>query len=358
MTETPADTHPSQPGASFLPDFCGTRMVFVVVIAAELLAVALSLARLPAEDNPLIDLALNSLFIQWGALGCTAVLCLSRQWLNGLRDQPAASLAYLLCLLTCLLISETAWLVFRNWLGLVGIFPDTHVIFLLQSMGISAIAAALGLRYFYVQHQLRLRIKSEAEARYQALQSRIRPHFLFNCMNTIASLVRRDPILAEQAIEDLSDLFRAALADGRQYCTLQDEIDLCKRYLNIEKQRLGNRLTVVWDMDSLPGDLRLPVLCLQPLIENAIYHGIETLPNGGQIEIRGERRKWFVSITVENPLHETGSRPAPGNQLAQDNIRQRLASLHDLTNPLKVSIHDSKYRVTLNIPYSHENTDR
>ncbi len=354
----PNGNPPSSPLTdSFLPDFCGTRMVFVVVIAAELLAVTLCLARLPAAENPWLGLALYSLFIQWCALGCTAVLCLGRARLNRLNDKSAAGLAYLLCLLTCYLISEITWLIFQRWLGFTGIFSSTHGMFLAQSMGISAITTALGLRYFYVQHQLRLRIRSEGEARYQALQSRIRPHFLFNCMNTIASLIRRDPRKAEQAVEDLADLFRAALEDGRQYCTLREEVDLCKRYLNIEQQRLGNRLAVSWDIAALPDDLTLPALCLQPLVENAIHHGIENLPTGGTITIRGERRTLYASIIVENPLPANGSAPASGHRLAQDNIRQRLASLHDLSDPLKVSAEHGRYRVTLTIPYDHEDTD-
>jgi two-component system sensor histidine kinase AlgZ len=350
----------SQRYISFLPDFCGTRMVFVVVLLAELLAVVLTLARIPGISSLLYTLALHSLFIQWTALSCTAVLCLCRPYVNHLPDHWVATLSYLITLCTSLLVIELAWWIFNVWLAGDHITPAGHAMFLLCNMGISAIACAIALRYFYVVHQLRSRIKSEADARYQALQSRIRPHFLFNCMNTIASLVRREPVLAEQAVEDLSDLFRAALGDARLACTLQEEIDLCKGYLRIEQNRLHERLTVIWDIGDLPMDLKLPVLCIQPLLENAIYHGIENLPDGGTIHIKGNRRNKAVSLTIENPVLDAAINPAihPGNHLAQDNIRQRLAAVFDLTNPLQVTRENGLYRVTLIIPYPDENTDR
>ena len=133
---------------------------------------------------------------------------------------------------------------------------------------------------FYIQHQWRKNIESEADARVQALQSRIRPHFLFNCMNTIASLTRKDPKLAEEATEDLADLFRVSLQEAKRMSTVAEEISLCKRYLRIESHRFGDRLKTVWETDNLPEHAQLPNLTLQPILENAIYHGIEPLTEG------------------------------------------------------------------------------
>jgi len=273
--------------SSFLPDFCGVRMVFVVVLIAELLAIVLTLI----EDTFLIDgasnLALKSLFIQWIALFSVAVLCMIRPYLSRLSDYRAATLSYLLVLAVCLAVTETAWWLNNNFPALGNLIPGTHAVFLVRSMGISAIVSALALRYFFVQHQLRINIESEAEARIQALQARIRPHFLFNCMNVIASLTRTQPHLAEEAIEDLSDLFRGSLSDAKQLSTLEEEFSLCRRYLSIEAHRLGKRLQVHWDIDALPLHARLPALTLQPLLENAIYHGIEPNNEGGIINISG-----------------------------------------------------------------------
>ena len=249
-----------QPTGTFLPDFCRVRILFVVIMIAELLAIVLTLAQPVMPGNYFFDLAMISLFTQWIALSCIGLLCLSRRWLNRLRDVWAVILSYLLILAVATVITELAW-----WS--LYILPDrgdflasAHVFFFLRCVGISAIAGALALRYFYIQHQWRRDIESAARLQFQALQTRIRPHFLFNCMNTIAGLTRKQPALAEEAIEDLADLFRVSLMDARSLTTLADELTLCRRYLNIESHRLGKRLQTVWDIDALPGDALIPAL--------------------------------------------------------------------------------------------------
>jgi two-component system sensor histidine kinase AlgZ len=219
-------------------------------------------------------------------------------------------------------------------------------------MSISAIVWALALRYFYVQHQWRLRTLSESEARFQALQSRIKPHFLFNYMNTIASLIRHNPSLAEESIEDLADLFRASLQDTQKICTLGDEIALRKRYLRIEQHRLGDRLKSDWKLNGISEDIPLPVLSLQPLLENAIYHGIEPNPDGGTITISGEITKDAIVITILNPLttQNCQQQKRSGNQLAQDNVRLRLSSYFNQENLLHIEQHANEYKVTIIIP--------
>ncbi|MFQ5660993.1 MAG: sensor histidine kinase [Gammaproteobacteria bacterium] len=348
------------PHASFLPDFCGTRSVFVVIVVGELLAIILTLAQPPQVTDRLFELALYSLFIQWIALTCVATLCLSRSYLNHLQDHWVATLSYAITLVVSLVITEIAWWLFIQWPAWEEYSRYDHGLFLGRSMSISAIVCALALRYFYVQQQWRRRIKSESEANFQALQSRIRPHFLFNCLNTIASLTRRQPALAEQAIEDLADLFRISLHDARQSTTLHDEVELCKRYLRIEKHRLGERLTVEWQIDALPGDITFPPLSLQPLLENAIYHGIELLPQGGTIRIAGAVGTKSLTITIENPLPETHPKTGEqaGNRLAQENIGRRLSALYRQTGLLKITTDERNYRVTITIPLNHENTDR
>ena len=342
---------------SFLPDFCGTRIVFVVIILAELLAIILTLAQPREHTNYLYSLAVYSLFSQWVALSCVAVLCLVRNWIDRLEDLWLATVSYLITLGVSLVITELAWLLFSNGGVKAGIISTGHPLFLLKSMGTSAITWALALRYFYIRHQWSRRIKSESAARFQALQLRIRPHFLFNCMNTIASLTRRQPALAEQVIEDLSELFRVTLNEMQGLSSLKDEIDLCQRYLRIEKQRLGDRLQIEWQLQDIPDQSSMPALILQPLVENAIYHGIELMPEGGTIKISGGIKGDFIEFTIENPIPESNKTGQSGNRLAQDNVRERLATLYNKPDLLRVTLDNHHYLAVIRIPFPYENTD-
>lgn len=322
----------------------------MVIMVAELLAIVLTLAKPLNTPDRLFELAMYSMFIQWVALTCVATLCVSRGFLNRLGDYWAATWSYLITLLVTLIIAELAHWLIGYWPAGTGDTHYSHGHYLFRILGISAIVSALTLRYFYVQHQWRRRIESEADARFQALQSRIRPHFLFNCMNTIASLIRRQPTLAEESIEDLADLFRASLLDISHASLLVDEISLCERYLRIEKHRLGERLQVVWDIDALPPAMLIPSLSLQPLLENAIYHGIEPLTDGGTIQISAAQKGNLFTLTVANPVPETTSTRHEGNRLALDNIRQRLAAFYGATAKLDVSPDRAGYQVTITVP--------
>ena len=340
-----------QDNSSFLPNFCSAEVLFVVVLSAELLAIVLSLA-LPiySRDIP-FDLAMNSLFVQWISLTCVGLLCILRNYFAQLSEKKAAIVSYLIILFVSFIISELSWwslYVYPN-----NIIPsrDLHILFLLRSISIAAIVGAIVLRYLYVQHQWRKNIEATATSRYQALQSRIRPHFLFNCMNTIASLTRRSPQLAEQSIEDLADLFRASLLESTELYKISEEWKLCQHYLRIEAHRLGDRLNVDWDIDALPEDALLPPLSLQPLLENAIYHGIERLAKGGSITIEGKFADEEIRIKFTNPIPRDTEDNHKGNKHAQENIRQRLNTLFGNKSTLKVNTTDNQYSVELSLPY-------
>jgi two-component system sensor histidine kinase AlgZ len=241
----------------------------------------------------------------------------------------------------------------------VDISIQKHMYFLVRNLVIGAIISGPVLRYFYVQHQWRRRIEAESQARLQALQSRIRPHFLFNSMNTIASLTRSQPEQAEMAVENLSDLFRASLTDASQRFTLKEELDLCRRYIEIECLRIGeDRLKVNWQTNSLPDDALIPPLTLQPLLENAIYHGIESLTEGGVIDVIGSIKKKRIEIRLKNPLPASGM-PARnnGNQLAQENIRERLQAFYHRKADIQLNEQDHYYEVILNFPYETQNDE-
>ena len=344
--------------SAFLPDFCGVRMVFVVVLIAELLAIILTLDDISEFGQAPSILAFKSLFIQWMALSCIASLCLLRPYLNRLPDLWAVTLAYTAMLVVCLVIIEITWWLTQEQPALEQVIHSSHAYFLFYCMGISAIVCALTLRYFYVQHQWRTHVELQAEARIQALQARIRPHFLFNCMNSIASLTRKDPKLAEQTVVDLADLFRESMQDARQLSTLGKEIELCKRYLRIETHRLGDRLICNWQVD-LPDGLPIPSLILQPVIENAIYHGIERMEKGGTINITGEINDNAYLLTIDNPLPgDNRSEQHSGNQLALENIKQRIHALFGNRGKLLTRIVQDRYITEITIPRYAEDTNR
>ena len=304
-----------------MPSFCDIRMVFAVVVIGELLAFVLVLAdhRVEAWSH----LGLVSLFVQLVALTSAAVLCMLRPVLLRIGNTAAATSSYLLLLLITALISELAFQ--TGGLGQLHGASADHADFLFRNLGISAIMSALVLRYLYVQHQWRQQIQAEAQARVQALQARIRPHFLFNSMNSIAALTRSDPLRAEQAVQDLSDLFRVSLQEASERVTLDDEISVAERYLRMEALRLGDRLSVAWDIERLPRKRWVPSLILQPLLENAIYHGIEPSPQGGRIGITGWAEGKRITIKIINPRAPAlADAHRKGNQIALENIRLRL----------------------------------
>jgi two-component system sensor histidine kinase AlgZ len=336
----------------YLPDFCAPRMVLGVVLLAELLAIAFTLAR-PSLADWLGELARISLFMQWLALTGAALLCYLRPWLARFAVPAASALTFLLLLLNTGLISELAYWLGRNLAnrGLdEDLFPSEHGPFLVRNLGISAIVSAMLLRYFFVANEWRRNVQAEARARIHALQARIRPHFLFNSMNTIASLTRTDPLRAEEAVEDLADLFRVTLRDSETPLRLKEELELTRIYQRIEQLRLGERLTVEWDVDALPEGARIPGLTLQPLVENAIYHGVEPLPAGGVVKIQGERCGDDLMIRVTNPLTERTASTRSGNQLAVQNIRDRLKLAFGERGRLDVDQTESWYQVTLRFP--------
>jgi len=217
-----------------------------------------------------------------------------------------------------------------------------------RTLVLAALLAAALLAYF------RLHTKAFspalAEARLQALQARIRPHFLFNSLNAVLALIRRDPRRAERSLEDLADLFRTLMADARDFVRLADEIALLERYADIEQLRLGERLRVIWELDAAPSDALLPPMVLQPLLENAVYHGIEPGTEPGEILVRIERRGERVHAVIDNPHREQANQRA-GNRMALDNIRERLALFFDAEARLETRAAGGRYRVEIEIPY-------
>lgn len=215
-----------------------------------------------------------------------------------------------------------------------------------------AILSALiaGIVLYYLNLQQRAYSPAIAEARLQALQARIRPHFLFNSINAVLSLIRSQPKRAESALEDMADLFRVLMADNHDLVPLAKEIALCRQYLALEKLRLDDRLNIDWKIAQMPPDALIPPLILQPLLENAVYHGIEPLPHGGTITIEMMSKHNELNINIRNPYVAEKDHHS-GNKMALNNIKERLRLHFDLESSLKAEVHAQHYQVQIRIPY-------
>ena len=337
--------HSSRPTGEFLiPDLCAPRAVFVMVLLAELMVLVYTLASssLPRFDWDL--LATCSLFVQWVVLLSAALLCPLRSVFAALSLQ-VASVFSLLLVMTVAGFSSLVAMGLSPQLGI----GDGGVWWLWRNVLVAMVLAGIALRYFYLQQQLRAREKSELQARLDSLRARIRPHFLFNTMNSIASLIATRPAAAEQAVEDLSELFRASLHESNQATTVADELHLCELYLGIEQLRLGDRLRVNWRVDkSLDGEF-MPGLLLQPLVENAVYHGIAQLPAGGEISVELSRVEGKIQVQVGNPTPEQPGY-TEGHHMALVNIEQRLDGLYGAEAGVDVEEESNYYRVRLHYP--------
>jgi two-component system sensor histidine kinase AlgZ len=347
MLNSPENNSPLMRKGNYLPNFCNADVFLRVVLVIELVAIVFALVSYDS-DSLYVHVALLSVFMQWVGLTSAAVLCQLSRW-GVMRNIVSTTLiAFAVGLSTTLavtLLNLSIADMMRFSLG------STNTSFeIIRNLSVTAILMGLALRYFYFQYESRIVLETQAQARLQALQARIRPHFLFNSMNTIASLTHDEPDLAEQAIENLSDLFRASLA-AEDSVPLQQELELTRSYIQLEALRLGDRLTINWKLpdDSIP--LWLPALTLQPLVENAIYHGVEPLSEGGVIDIAIKLVDDTVHIIISNPLLEDRTEQhRKGNQMAVDNIRERLHITYAGAATMQQFEEDRRFTVTLLLP--------
>lgn len=226
------------------------------------------------------------------------------------------------------------------WLGIL-----THNLWFASAAAGALVAAVLVAGLVW---RAKARMPAGTTARLAELQARIRPHFLFNTLNSAIALVREEPAKAESLLEDLSELFRHALADPKEAVPLWQELELAEHYLAIEQVRFGDRLQVEWAIDEAASKARLPPLILQPLVENAVKHGVEPSPTGATVRISTQRRGGLVVIKVTNTVPAgSGKR---GNGLALDNVRQRLTLLHDVQGRFQSALVNGVFQVRLEIP--------
>ncbi|HTY02743.1 MAG TPA: histidine kinase [Rhodocyclaceae bacterium] len=324
-----------------LPDFCnlGTWLrVLLSVNGLLLAAAALEVRRLAALPGAFVELAG---YVEPVTLGSLILLCAGRGWLARV-PLPAriavtiavpAALALLFADLVAPLDVERQPLPWAAlWAALV-----TVVLLVWFDMAARAHAPAL------------------AEARLMALTARIRPHFLFNSLNAVLGVMRSDPRRAETALEELSELFRTLMQDNRELVPLSSEIAISRQYLDLERLRLGDRLQVKWDIESCPPDALVPPLMLQPLLENAVYHGIEPLGEPGEIQVGMSQRQDRLLIEITNPCNNDGGKAHHvGNHMALANIRERLTLFFDLEASLAIEIGAGRHRVRIELPYRRE----
>lgn len=329
----------NQTGAGIrLPNFCNLGVMLRSLLIVNLFVLAAAILRSASFSDLWAEFLMAAAFVEPVLILSIVVICAARRLLHGMGY--AASLAAIAAFEVGL--AALAWRAAGGFMPEARLLPFAHVALL------TLFVTACVLAYF----DLRSRALSPAiaEARIQALQARIRPHFLYNSINAVLSLIRSEPRRAEQALEDMADLFRVLMADNRTLAPIANEVELARQYLAIETLRLGERLRVSWRLDGMPADALVPPLLLQPLVENAVYHGIEPSPGGGEIAIDIGRSGRQLHMTLTNPL-PAASRQAPGNRMAIANIRERLQLHFDAEASMQSEALDGSYRVTIRIPY-------
>ena len=329
----------NQNGASIsLPNFCNLGAMLRSLLLVNAIGLVFALARADQLNMLWREFLSVATFLEPALLASMVVLCTARPFLKRLSYHSGL----LVIALTVLLISTLIHKMGQRLLG------DDMPYGLIHIWILSLLTTGVLLTYF----ELRARALSPAltEARLQALQARIRPHFLFNSLNTVLSFIRSEPKRAELALQDMAELFRVLMADNRQLTTLENELELCRQYLRLEQLRLGERLQVVWHTDKMPGNALIPPLLLQPLLENAVYHGVEPATFTGEVVINIYRHHDQVIIVLRNPYHRENSHHT-GNKMAMNNIRERLALHFDAEASLKTQSLNDVYQVTITMPY-------
>ncbi|MCB1956853.1 MAG: histidine kinase [Rhodocyclaceae bacterium] len=316
-----------------LPDFRNLGIALRLILLVHAAGLATVLVRSTAPGELFDNLLLLAARLELPLFLLLVLVYAARPVLAGVAYRLAAvSLVWLAATVT--LLSE--WLAGRSGFESLGA--------VLWAMGVTLLALA------YFDYRDKLLSPSLAEARLQALTVRMRPHFLFNSLNAVLGVIRSDPKRAEAALEEMSDVFRAVMKENRDLIPLDDELALCERYLGLERLRLGDRLHVDLDMEDVPPDALVPPLMLQPLVENAVYHGIEPLSEPGTVTVRGALRGGEIVFEVTNPIAKA-ARPHQGNQMAMANIRERLMLFYDLEASLAVEVDAVLYRVRIRLPY-------
>jgi len=320
------------------------QAIFSLVLVGELLAFALVVAGQGITHFSWLKFGMVSFLILWITLCSAASVCPLRGWLKTHNAIVAGTICYAIVLGFTVVFSLAG-----EWFQRGTILSSSNL--LLSNLSIAAVFAGVALRYFYIQQQLNNQQQAELLARIQSLQSRIRPHFLFNSMNAIASLITIDPVVAEKMIVNLAHLFRASL-DQPGLVSFAHEIELCEKFVEMEKLRFGKRLAMDWEFDDVPEATTVPSLLIQPLLENAIYHGIQPLEEGGKIHFCAKSNGKYIQFDISNPVSNPDERQSDykGNGIALENIKHRLTAYYGANASLKTEQTREKFCVSVRYP--------
>ena len=324
-----------------LPDFCNLGVALRILLIGNLALLLGALVAPPVTFAAWLErVVVGAALVEPVLMASLVLLCPLRWWINRMPYRFGVALVIAI---------EALLAAGFGTLMRPGVGADIAMI--VHDVLLTAALTALTLVYF----RLRQRAFSPAvsEARLLALQARIRPHFLFNSLTAVLSLIRSEPRRAERALEDLADLFRVLLREERRLVRLSEEIAVCKRYLDIEMLRLGERLQVEWQVDDAVVDTGVPPLVLQPLVENAVHHGIEPGDGPGTVTVRARRNAGVVEIDITNPRIEGHTQPPgrAGNHMALDNVRERLALQFDVEARLETKVLPDVYLVRIVLPH-------
>ena len=323
--------------SSALPNFRNLGILLRILLVVNVAALAAAILKSTAPN----DFSARMLDVSVVVQPLLMLSLLALVALNGLLKRLPYRLGAVVVIALEVTLATLLYVYGRPLFGTEWVSLQRHLL-------LTLIVTVMLLFYF----DLRGRALSPAlsEARLQALQARIRPHFLFNSINAVLSLIREDPKRAENALEDMADLFRVVMADNRELTPLVREVELCREYLGLEQLRLGERLKVEWHVDKMPGDARIPPLVLQPLLENAVYHGIEPRTAPGVISINIYLAREQVHAVLRNPYEHEGNHHA-GNKMALANIRERLQLHFDAEASLTAKVSEEAYQVHITMPY-------
>jgi len=328
------------------PSFCNWRLLLAVMVITEVSVVLVGLGRAGFPGWQWLGLA--SVYAQWMALFCASGLCVTSGWTSRLTARGAWLGCWLIAIVLSMAFSYAGWVAAS--IGMPGVVADPAAMFVLKSVFAVGLVPVAFFRYLEIRARWRQELIAQAEARVQALQARIRPHFLFNSLNTIASLIPDDPANAETATLDLADIFRGSMRRADQLISLSDELGLARQYLDMEQRRLGDRLLVDWRVDELPPHAAMLPLTLQPLLENAVAHGVQPRPEGGKIAVYGRPEGDKVVITIGNPLAPENAETS-GHGMAIRNIRERLSLAFGSRASLQTSQDEDQFYAVMSLPY-------
>ena len=319
-----------------LPDWRNLGVIFRAALGANLFSLAIALVGANSLQSLGERILVNSAWVEIMLLINLPLLAILRDLLWRCSPRTGQVIVIVIVAVSAALLHDS--MSFLDLAGSGGVWRTC----------LMAVIVASCLIFYFDLRAAALSPHLE-EARLFALNSRIRPHFFFNSLNTVLALIRSDPKGAENALENLSELFRVLLKTPRELVLLSEEIALGRSYLEIEKLRLGKRLRIFWEIDELPTDTRVPPLILQPLLENAVYHGIEPAPEGGEIHTRISQSGDFVHLEISNSISPGGGK-LTGNHMALDNIRQRLALYYDMEARLERRESNGRYKVRIILP--------